>query len=173
MPNPIERAAAKGVGAAKAAKAHLEGLHGVFSTLARQHGEASLLLSRTASAEGAKRLELWQQVRAELMAHEQAELEVVYPALAQHPQLHSIVRRHEMDAARLEAAIAEVDAASGTDAWTGSLDVLRQLVKRHAEEEEEEFFPLASESLDRQTTKSLEERFDAARQDVLNRLGVH
>lgn len=174
MPNPIEKAAAKGTGVAKAAAARIKGLYGVFSTLVQQHGEAVTLLRLAENAKSAeKQRDVWQKLRAELLSHEQGELEEVYPALAKHEMLHDVVRRHDADAQQLEAAIKEVDAASfETEAWTSSVRTLHALVKRHVDQEEKEFFPRAATMLDRESAEAIDQRFKTAKQSVMSKLGV-
>jgi hypothetical protein len=88
MPNAVERVVAKGTGVAKAVNARLEGLTGVFMHLANEHGQVSALLrDLEASDDAEKREDLWNTIRLELISHERAELAVVFPVLAQIPQL--------------------------------------------------------------------------------------
>lgn len=166
----IEETLAKGVGVARAAQAHLTGLHGVFITLAEQHAEVALLLKRAAVAEGPKQQDLWHKIRAELLSHEKAELDEIYPVLHQHSRLQEAVHRHELDAPRLESAIAQVDAcAFGTHDWSEALHVLQHLVEKHAEQEEQEYFPLALEVIDKPLAKALDGRFSAAKEAYMRR----
>src|SRR4051812_14353562 len=97
MPNPMDQVISKGAGLANEIKARLDGLVGVFNTLAGQHGEAGALLKR-AQGEMDKRVELWPMIRAALRAHEQGELREVYPVLGTYPQLQALVTRHDAEA---------------------------------------------------------------------------
>ena len=82
MPNPIENIAAKAAGKVGAIEAMAKGLNGVFVTLAEQHHEACVLLSRAEGTKDAeKRRELWTEIKKQLVSHERAELAEVYPAL--------------------------------------------------------------------------------------------
>src|SRR5436190_14465783 len=96
MPNRAEEIASKAMGAAKAAKATVRGLSGVFRHLAREHGEAAALLLRLEMTSSAKvRADVFPAVMSELKAHEAGERRVVYPAFMGHPDLEKIAREHE------------------------------------------------------------------------------
>jgi len=166
MPNSIENMAAKGAGKVAAVGARAKGLTGVFNKLAEQHEQAAVLLKR---AEGTndpkKRADLWQTIRRELLSHERAELNTVYPALKKDPATSDIPQHHNAEVPELEAAIAEIDRA-GFDApnWNTLVENLRNLVQHHAREEENEFFPRAEEALGKKAAADLEDRFDAAKE---------
>ncbi|TMQ13574.1 MAG: hypothetical protein E6J90_28220 [Deltaproteobacteria bacterium] len=70
----------KGAGKVKGVKARLDGLVGVFKTLAEQHGEVKVLLKRLQD-KPEKKPELWPEIRRELLSHERGELRVVYRKL--------------------------------------------------------------------------------------------
>lgn len=174
MPNPLEKVSAEGAGVAKAATARIKGLYGVFNTLAQEHAEASVLLKRTKSANDPdKQRDLWRKLRAELLSHEHGELKEVYPALAEHQLMREVVARHDSEARHLEAAIASVDSADfGTDSWKSALAELQRLVEQHAQTEEKEFFPLATDVIEKDRAQDLDERFKEAKRTVMDKLGV-
>ena len=175
MPNPFEELGAKGAGAVKAVQGAIKGLHGVFNTLVQQHGQVSLLLERCKlSDDAAKRLDLWSKIRMELLAHEQGELEVVYPAFRQHAELRSYAEEHDQEAGSLEAMISELDGIdTASDAWMPKFEALVQLVKSHVEEEETRFFPEASNVFSREETASLDEQFKANKESAEGSGGAH
>src|ERR1043165_6078223 len=85
MPNRMDQMTSKGAGVMKGIKARLDGLTGVFRTLAEQHGEVSTLLKRPQDKRE-KKAELWPEIRRELLSHERGEVRVVYPVLRQYAQ---------------------------------------------------------------------------------------
>jgi hemerythrin superfamily protein len=173
MPNPIEKIAAKGAGKVAAAGARAKGLTGVFNTLAEQHHEAAALLKRAENTDDpAKREDLWRSIRRELLSHERAELNTVYPALKQEPATRDIPKHHNEEVPELEAAIAEIDLVgfSSTE-WKPLIQRLTALVTEHAEEEENEFFPRAQEALGKETAAKLEEPFNAAKKRAADSIG--
>jgi len=161
MPNPFEEAASKGMGAVKAVKGAIQGLHGVFNTLVQQHGEVSALLQRASlSDDSEKRLELWSKIRMELLSHEQAELEVLYPEYRQHEELRYYAEAHEKEAGELEALISELDGIDcGASEWKPKLEQLIRTVKAHVDDEETRFFPEAAKIFTREQADELDRRF--------------
>jgi hypothetical protein len=172
MANPFEDIGAKGAGKVKGAVAAIKGLHGVFNVLVQEHTEASMLLTRAKAAKDPeKRLELWSKIRIALLSHERAELRVVYPELADHPETKRFAEQHEEEAGRLETAIAELDGVdAGAPAWLSHLEELMSLVKQHVDEEENEFFPEAAEVIGSAKSRELEQRFLAQKESLADQL---
>jgi hemerythrin superfamily protein len=172
MPSPMEQLAAKSAGIAGAIAARVKGLNGVFSRLAEQHREASVLLKRLATVDEVnKRQDLWSTVRRELLSHERAELTTVYPVLAQHAATRDIVQRHAQDADTLDEAIGEIDLV-GCDAPTFKPLIERLIthLTQHVTEEENEFFPRAQQALGRERVEELEAPFLAARERIMGNI---
>lgn len=164
MTHKLEELASKAVGTVRAAKASLDGMSGVFRHLMREHGEASALLMRIKlSADPEMRRELWQEIRAELLAHEQAERLTVYPAFEQNPQIAYIVARHERDAGDLEDVIEELTKL-GVESpdWQPTLERLVAQVQEHVRDEEEEYFPLA-DYVFKERSDDMLQRFEEAK----------
>jgi hemerythrin superfamily protein len=173
MPNTVENFAAKTAGKAAGLRARAQGLVGVFNVLAQQHEQAASLLTRAKQAhDPAKRRDLWSQVRRELICHERAELSSVYPVIEENPMSADIARAHADSARELEAAMADVDALGyDSDNWQSSLESLIQLVQRHVEQEEKEFFPRAQHTIGKEAAHALERPFLAAQQQCMKQLG--
>jgi hypothetical protein len=149
-----------------------EGLYGVFNAIAEQHAEATRLLRRLESAHAVDdEHELWRELRAELLSHESAELEV-YPIMFGLEELRDIAERHRADAQRLEAAVAQADAAEyGTETWKRSLRDLKETLRAHVEDEEQEYFQRATELVDKRAAEQLETRFLRAKESLMKALG--
>lgn len=171
MPNTMENMAAKGAGKAGAVAAKLKGLDGVFVKLVEEHKEAATLLKRALSTEDtAKRADIWNKLRAELLSHERAELKEVYPSL-DGADAH-ISGEHSRDAKVLETLIAEVDAQSYDSAsWKESLERLQEVVEAHVDLEENQFFPQMQEALGKANAKEIEERYIRAKEAAMGRIG--
>jgi hemerythrin superfamily protein len=161
MPNLIDNIAAKSAGKVGAVQGMTKGLKGVFVTLAEQHHEALVLLSRAGETNDAeKRRVLWTEIKKQLVSHERAELAEIYPALSSDPRTEDIVRAHAAEAGELERTINQVDATSfDSPAWHRQIENLIALVKNHVSEEEDEFFPRAQEVLGKGGAKRLEKPF--------------
>jgi hypothetical protein len=165
MPNTLQNAASKTMGAVKDAKATLKGLTGVFKHLMEEHGKVGALLKRVkASSDEKVRAELWPTIRTELLAHERGEVDAVYSVLAQYPETSNIVTVHSREARELQEAIGAVDALSfGDDAWQPTFERLVELVLKHVDEEESEFFPKAQKIIGRSRAQTLLPEFEAAK----------
>jgi hemerythrin superfamily protein len=171
MTNRTEALAAKVVGKAKAAKATLEGLTGVFRHLEEEHGKVSALLMRLkASSDPSVRRELLPTIRYELLAHEQAELKEVYPVLRENAQTRGVAEAHATHADRLESAMAALtDTAVDSHQWPMVLEQLVEEVKHHVREEEEDFFPLAQQVVGERAGE-MRERYELAKAAALKQL---
>lgn len=172
MPNTVETFAAKTAGKAAGLRARAQGLVGVFNVLAQQHEQAASLLSRAQHADDpAKRRDLWLQVRCELICHERAELTTVYPVIEENPASADIARDHAESARELEAAMANVDALGyESSSWESSLQSVIDLVQRHVEQEEKEFFPRAQDTIGKDAAHALERPFLAAQQQCMSQM---
>jgi len=160
MPNRMDTFVSKTKGAVKSVKARMDGLHGVFATLAKQHAEAASLLDAViASPE--KREDLWPKIRTALLAHERAEVQEVYPVLRGLPETHALADRHDIEANAMEAMIDRLDAMDlRSDAWGALFEQLADTVKHHAVvEEEEQIFPVAEKALGETRAKELDAKF--------------
>ena len=163
MPSRLDSMMSKGAGMMKGVKARLDGLHGVFKTLAEQHGEVSAMLRRLQDRPE-KKAELWPEIRRELISHERAEMREVYPVLRQHAQTRALAEHHDQEAADLERLIERLDVPTAD--WSTLYDQLVDTVVHHANEEENEIFPKAQDAIGDRSTKDLEARFLAAKKQI-------
>jgi hypothetical protein len=159
------------MGAMKAGKATIEGLTGIFRTLAKEHGEVSALLLRVKSSDDANvRAELFPKIRAELLSHEQGEMTVLYPAYRTSPGLEIIADKHDQEAGQLQKMIASVvECDYQAPEWASRFDALVDLVQRHVAEEENEFFPKGQELLADRTSQ-LDDEFKNVKSAALTSL---
>lgn len=169
MSNMVEDAVTKAVAKLGSLKAKVNGLDGVFRRLTEEHKEVAILLQRAGmSTDAEKRVELWTRIREQLMTHEQAELQVVYTAFEAYPALTELVRHHEADADRLRALVGNMDTAPATSAqWEGCLRQLEYAVLKHAEREEDDFFPRAQDVIGEERAQQLEYPYLQARKVIL------
>jgi hemerythrin superfamily protein len=166
MPSHIDTLLSKGRGKLKAMKARLDGVAGVFKTLTEQHGEVEALLG-SVKRDADKRQDLWPKLRTELLSHERAEIQEVYPALRAHVPTRPLADQHDAEAAELEQLITKLDAIEiSSDAWGTVFDQLADAVTAHATEEETEIFPIAQSVLGEARAKQLDAQFLSAKQRI-------
>ncbi|HKB80275.1 MAG TPA: hemerythrin domain-containing protein [Thermoanaerobaculia bacterium] len=172
MPNRMEEMASKAMGKAKEGKAAATGLTGVFRTLAEQHGEVSALLKRAKSSDDpARRTELWQKIRVELLSHERAEMREVYPVLREYAETRTLAEHHDREAKELESMISRLDGTdTHSDAWSDLLSKIADAVQHHATEEETEIFPTAQDTIGKPEAEKLDSKFLAAKQQITSQL---
>jgi hypothetical protein len=164
MPNRMDSMIAKGAGKMKGVRARLDGLVGVFKTLAEQHGEVKVLLKRLQD-KPEKKSELWPEIRRELLSHERGEKREVYPVLRHHAQTRALAEHHDQEAAEMESMIATLDRGEALD-WQALYDQLVDSVIHHAEEEEKEIFPKAQDAIGHEAARDMEPRFLAAKEQA-------
>jgi hypothetical protein len=164
-----EKAASTVMGAAKAAKATLENVSGVFKQLMREHGEVTALLLRVKTTSDADvRRELFPKIRQELLSHEKGELAVVYPAFRAHEDLAAYAEMHEREAGALERKIQRLTGIAYDDpAWGPVFTDLVDAVSHHVKEEESEYFPFASRILGKKVTEALTSEYKATKNAVM------
>jgi iron-sulfur cluster repair protein YtfE (RIC family) len=161
-----ERAIAKTHGAVKGLRARLGGLTGVFETLAKQHGEVISLIDQLRKTPG-RRAALWPELRNALLAHERAEMRVIFPELRMYDQLRPLANQHDAEATELERMIHDLDAELEADAWGNLLDRLADQVQRHVHEEETATFPRAQAALGITRARQLADKVIAAYEALL------
>ena len=95
------------------------------------------------------RTELFERLQRELEMHAHIEEKIFYPVLRKESETHSItlegVEEHHVIKMLLRE-LAEMDVA--TEKWAAKLNVLRENVEHHIEEEEDDMFPGARDVLD-------------------------
>ena len=164
----MEKAASKGMGRVKSVKAALTGLRGVFRTLAEQHGELTTLLERAKTAsDPEKRSDLWTTIREELLSHERAEANEIFPILRSMPATKQLADRHDGEVREIEELVRRIDGTDfATGTWSDLVGDLADMVEHHVKEEENETFPRAQDALGRERTRSLEEPFLAEKERI-------
>jgi hemerythrin superfamily protein len=168
MANRMDTLVSKTRGVAKSVKARMDGLTGVFATLAKQHGEAASLLE-TVVANPEKRVDLWPQIRTALLAHERAEMHVLYPSLRLIPETQALAEHHDIEAHALEGMIEHLDTLPIESEMFGKLFVeLADTVKNHATvEEEQEIFPIALRAIGETRAREIDVRYIAMHEKLM------
>ena len=170
MPHRTEKIASQVMGAAKNVKAKIEGIHGVFAHLMREHGEVNALLLRVKSSSDPKvRAEFFPLIRQELLSHEKGELTDVYPVFKEYVALKDFAEEHEVDTTELAERIDLVTETPYDDErWGTRFAELAELVSRHVEEEETTYFPAASKLIPREKSEQMLTQFEATKERVKN-----
>jgi hemerythrin superfamily protein len=159
--------ASKAVGKARQAAAALTGERGIFNRLKGEHREVSMLLERCAATDTTdsgihERVDLYEKIRAELLAHATAEEEVFYSALEQVAETKPLAIKSREQHDQVERILMELDSlATNEPAWMERFNALVKEVEAHVHEEEEVVFPVAEKVLTKHQAKTLDERYHA------------
>jgi hemerythrin-like domain-containing protein len=120
---------------------------------------ARLLASKPASGE---RQHVFEELKAELAAHETAEERCFYVPLFEHDQSvdlsrHAIAEHHEMD--EMVEHLEQVDPHAAE--WQACCEKLCHKIEHHLDEEEQKFFPQAGEVLSDEQKVTLGRDYEA------------
>lgn len=141
----------------------LDGLRGVFRTLAQEHSAGVALIQRVKSHPDQRR-ELWPELRTALLSHDRGEIHEVYSALRQHEATRVLAEQHDDDAGALQQMIDRLDTLDlESDAWEQLFAELAQAVVAHAGEEDQVIFPAAQEALGEALAEELDRKLLAAK----------
>ncbi len=150
---------------------HPELRQGVFATLTREHRTISVMFEQILSGRGeaTSRSEKFALLARDLLTHAHAEEEVLYTSLA--PRMPSEVRKAREQHALVERVIDDIASRPRADeTWLAKVEVLKELVEHHVQEEEGRFFQDALRSLDPQQSEALDARYAQARDRQLAQL---
>jgi hemerythrin superfamily protein len=120
----------------------------IFQDLKSDHDRHRAMLEKLGSASDDQRAGLFEELRKELQAHAAAEEESLYATMLANPELrddarHSVSEHKEVD--DFLGELMEADPAS--EEWTDTFEKMRHRYLHHIDEEEEEMFPEAADTL--------------------------
>lgn len=132
-------------------------------------------LTRTTERADATRTELLSRIAAQLSLHTTLEEEIFYPALRKSGDEEAgklYFEALEEHRAVEELVLPDLERTPpASEQFSGRAKVLEELIEHHADEEEQEMFPLAKELLGTEVLRELGERM-AERRKVLERVGA-
>lgn len=143
----------------------------IYELLRRDHkavAEMFKKIENTTELESRGRKDLFSTLRAELLAHAQAEQEVLYSPLLERVGDRDLVLEAFEEHRSIELMFDEVERCPIDDErWLAKLTVLREIVEHHVEEEEGELFKVARKHLSREEAKAIGERMLARKAELV------
>jgi hypothetical protein len=138
--------------------------------LERQHEEVKEIFERLEKGDGAAdKKELFEELAANLVAHDAIERQIFYPACEQAMGMTDLLGEALVEHGVVEFMLYEADEAQGKKDFGFKCTVLREVLEHHIEEEESEFFPKAEEALGDERLEELgakmEQVFEEAREE--------
>lgn len=134
----------------------------IFAALLQSHETQRSICQRLLAAIGEpqRRKPIFEELKAELAAHETAEERMFYVPLIAHDETveaarHGIAEHHEMD-----EMVEELDKMDdGSAEWLETAGKLIHRIEHHLKEEEEKFFPQARQVFSKAQVKNLGEPY--------------
>jgi hemerythrin-like domain-containing protein len=103
------------------------------------------------------------------MAHEQGELQAVYPVLRGRDDTRALAEQHDPQAAALASTMARLDILGlDSDEWRDGFAELAALLAKHVDAEEHTIFPRAQTAIGDAQAQALEAPFRDAYQQVID-----
>lgn len=144
--------------------------------LTKQHEEVKVLLDHLVDAKAGERRALFEKVATLLAAHDAIERRIFYPAVevetGMTPTLGEAIVEHGV----IEFMLYRADRALKGDEFPFEAKVLCESVLHHAEEEEDELFPLVEKAMGTNRLEELGEAMEFLFQEELEkdfRVAVH
>ncbi|HAR42292.1 MAG TPA: hemerythrin [Bdellovibrionales bacterium] len=117
----------------------------IFQILKTDHNNVKTILKRIEKldeTEQAERLELFEQVKDELLIHLKAEEKAVYLKLKQEDSTRELTFEALEEHGLVQYLLQQIDSVDPEDErWSAKVTVLREVVEHHINDEEKEIFP--------------------------------
>jgi len=130
--------------------------------LKKQHKTVKALFKKVENTEdGRQRRQLMEQIANELKIHTKIEEEIFYPAVREigTSKAEELVDESFEEHHVVDLVLAELPKVDPEDErFAAKMTVLSELVKHHADEEEEEMFPMCEKKLGRERLQQLGEQ---------------
>jgi hemerythrin superfamily protein len=141
---------------------------GIFALLAQDHREVEDLMKRIENAENeASCMELFAELKSTLLAHSQAEDEVLYSRLDEDEATESLIGEARDEHQSVEDMLEELGEIEDEDDWMERFQDLKQSVQHHVGEEEGELFAAAREILSDDEIEELGHEFTEIKAEEL------
>jgi hypothetical protein len=136
--------------------------------LKTQHEEVKALFKRIEKAQArAAKLKLFDELAANLAAHDAIEREIFYPACERAMGLTDLLGEALVEHGVVEFSLFQADQARADKDFSFKCKVLSEMVEHHVEEEEDDFFPKVEKALGKEKLLELgarmSERFEQAK----------
>jgi hemerythrin-like domain-containing protein len=129
----------------------------IFEKIEEEHDEFKEMLSQL---ESKRKEDTFKEFKKELIAHNQAEEQTLYEAIKtdQKGKAMALVGTEEH---RIGATVVhKLDKATGED-WNVQINLLKHLLEKHIEVEEEELIPMAQKMLNKSKINEISEEFES------------
>jgi hypothetical protein len=137
--------------------------------LTKQHDEVRALFKRIESTRShGDKLQIFDELAQNLVAHDAIEREIFYPACEQAMGMNDLLGEALVEHGVVEFSLFQADEARRSNDFEFKCTVLKEMVEHHVKEEEDEFFPRVERALGKEKLLELgvrlKERFEEVRE---------
>ncbi len=145
---------------------------GILQDLHNDHREVSALIEKIMdSKDSGQRTSLFNEMKTKLLAHAHAEQQVLYKPMerSKNEESRSFALEGENEHQHVEQQLQQMAGASSKagEQWTSELNVLKDLVEHHVEEEESTGFNCARTDFDKAELEQMGEQFQRLKQQEM------
>ncbi len=131
----------------------------IFEKIEQEHDEFQDMLEKLMAGKSAEE-NTFEEFKKELTAHNEAEEQTLYESLKTDKKGREMAlvgtEEHRMGS----VVVHKLDKATGED-WNVQLNLLKHLLEKHIEVEEDEVIPMAQKMLDKTKVETLSEQFES------------
>jgi len=139
----------------------------IFQLLKKDHQEAMQLFKRIESGKGDK-VNLFSELRQELMVHMEGEEKVFYPVLKKNDQTRELIEEGIQEHKEAKKIIKEMQSSKRADEqWDSRFQELKEAIQHHVDEEEKELFVKAKSVLGREQSTEIAQQFQQEKQQKM------
>jgi len=136
--------------------------------LRKQHDKVADLFDRFEKAsKPAEKSEIFEEIAANLVAHDAIEREIFYPACEKKMGLTDLLGEALVEHGVVEFMLYRADENLGKEALDHHVTVLQEIVDHHVEEEEKEFFPRVEKAFSKALLEELGPKMWARFQEAI------
>ena len=135
--------------------------------LEKQHEEAKGLFKRLEDANGGEQKKIFEELAANLVAHDAIERQIFYPACEKAMGMTDELGEALVEHGVIEFSLYEADQAKGRKDFKFKWTVLQEILEHHIEEEEDEFFPKAEKAIGKEGLEKLGTKMQQAFEKAL------
>lgn len=146
----------------------------VYKLLKLDHDSVRAIFKDLENEKALKKREmLFAELNMELTLHALAEEKYLYPILKDADLTHDLAVQSEVDHKAVKAMLKELEEGDkGSDSWVAKLQVLRQKVERHLQEEEGSLFQLAKRVIDTETAEQMSIEIESYKEEQTLTLNI-
>lgn len=149
---------------------------GILQDLHNDHGEVASLIEEIMDSEDpAERDRLFQEMKRKLLAHSQAEQEVLYSRLqaSSNQDSRAFAQEGTSEHQTVEQQLRKMTSGADKtgDHWSAELKVLQDLVDHHVDEEEGTGFDCARDDFTKEELERMAQLFQRRKEELMMRAG--